>query len=293
MHPTRHLLASLTLGALTLLAAAPAAAHTLTPPAPEAPAGLGVGALRLDAAWRGVAEPEYGRRYYKRQVYTTGPYTPPPPQEVVVVTTPPPPPQRIIIERPAAVERDLDISLALRTVGISYGDTELASGTLDGEDVGGVGLALRVGLDNHWGIEVAADFAGGSSADAQVQMMPVTVSLLARLFPDSILDLYGIAGGGIHYTKVDYRLPAGDTTYMRWGGHVGGGAELALTRHILLTADVRYLIMQAAPDGVPQLQRDDQALASADTPAPAVVKEDVEDTVINGVQFMFGVGWQW
>lgn len=266
--------------------------------------------LKLDAEFAplegGIADAEYGRRYYRRRVY----YSDAPPQpvqqstvQVIEVVTPPPQPQRVVVtpvypEPTRYYEREL--SVALHTLAISYGDTELANGTLDGENVGGVGLAFRMGLDRHWGLEFAVDYAEGSSDEANTAVMPMTASLTARLFPDSMLDLFGLAGGGIHYTKVDYLLPTGDVTYMRWGGHVGGGAELKLD-HLIVTADVRYLIMQAAPNGVPKLA-EQAACAEGETCSPArpantaarpVVKEDVTESVIDGVQFTLGAGYRW
>lgn len=278
----------------------------------QAPVGLGVGALSLSgefdlsaARTGGIAQSaEYGRRYYKRKTYYTNAYEPPQ-QTVVVVTDPPepPPPPRIVIATPApSYHYYRGVSVSLRTVGISYGDTELANGRLDGEDMAGVGVGLRYDLDMHWALEFAVDYAGGSSEDANIEAMPVTVSLMARLFPESILDLYGVAGGGIHYTKVDFNLPVGDITYMRWGGHVGGGAELKLDQ-LVLTGDIRYLMLQAPPDGVPKLSGPTgQALEACGGEAgcsaqpqgsPALVKEDVEDNVTNGVQFMLGLGYRW
>jgi len=282
-------------------------------PAAES-AGLGIGALGLapefqTATTRGLAQSaEYGRRYYKRKTYYTNEYQAPQ-QTVVVVSDPvPPPPQRIIVEQPVVYQHYFrGVSLSLRTVGISYGDTTLANGKLDGEDMAGVGVGLRYDLDPHWALEFAVDYVGGSSEEANVEAMPVTVSLMARLFPESILDLYGVAGGGIHYTKVDFNLPVGDVSYMRWGGHVGGGAELKLDQ-LVLTGDVRYLMLQAPPDGVPKLSSGSgQALGACGTDgaactsrpqgatpgSAALVKEDVQDAVTDGVQFMLGLGYRW
>ena len=302
-HATSPLLVAAAFGALAVsLALTPAVASAegnLRVPHAERVSPLGPGALALDSAFElpnpgAVADGDYERRYYKRKTYYTGQAVQSRRETVVVIEEPAPsPPPRVVIRRPPLRydSWNRDMSLGVRTVGISYGSTDLANGKLDGEDMAGVGVALRVGLDDHWQLEFAVDYAEGSSEDANVAAMPVTASLMARLFPDSILDLYGIAGGGIHYAKIDYTLPTGDVTYMRWGGHVGGGAELRLVDHLLLTGDVRYLMLQAPPDGVPQLRTAPQSLEDRRT--AEVVKEDVDDAVTNGVQFMLGIGYRW
>lgn len=242
-----------------------------------------------------IGQPDYERRYYRRRTIRSSapitPYRPAATQTRVVVYDDPPVPTRVIRQPPIVLREDYGVSVLLRTTGLSFGDSELSHGNLDGDDVAGFGVALRVGLEPHWGFEFAVDAAGGSSEIAEVTTMPVTFSLLARLFPDSILDLYGLAGLGLHYTRQSYTaIRAADDQYLQAGAHVGGGSELRLG-HLLVTGDIRYLVLQAPPRTVPRAAAA-TAEASGDS-RPAIVRDAIRDDIVNGLQFTLGVGYRW
>ena len=314
--PATLLSAALLAGAtLLLLIAAPDAAQADDAPldATEAPLDLadaldapdpwGLSPLRLapeftdaDASADAIAQTRrrttrrtYRRRYYRSRRTSRSYY-----HNHIAVVPDPDPPRRVVTSREPRPWRGA--SLTVRTVGLSFDDNTLARGSLDGEDIAGFGVGLRLNLDRHWATEFAVDMAGGRGDFYDVAMMPVTASLIARLFPQSKLDLYGIAGGGVYFTEYDYHAPVPNDAYILGGGHVGGGAELKLG-HFLLTGDVRYLVVQNAPTAV-NVQRSaasaGQALTEDGDVAPArLVRDDTEDDWRRALQAMVGLGYRW
>ena len=266
--------------------------------APETSA-LGLTPLTLDWALLGGDSAESGqgvahhtRQYtYRRRYYRTRYYRPQHRHTVVVVDDPGP----TVVTDPPLVKRRQGfrgLSLSLRTVGVTYGDTQLSSRNVKGNDLAGLGLGLRVPLDRHWSIEFAADLLGGSVEEdgAEVAVLPMTASLMAHLFPASKLDIYGLAGLGIHRTAIQRDVGL-DESYTQLGAHLGVGAELKLG-HLLLTGDVRYLFLQNRPDPV-RIQSEQGLTAAESDPAPVVVRETVEDDLNTAVQVMLAVGYRW
>jgi hypothetical protein len=294
------------LGALAAVAVlcVPAMASAATTPdaESEAPvtASLGMTPLQLDAALvgddaarSGAGVAHHTRQYtYRRRYYRTRYYRPRHRHTVVVVDDPGP----TVVTDPPLVKRRQGIrglSLTLRTVGVTYGDTQLNSRNVKGNDIAGIGLGLRVPLDRHWSLEFAADLLGGTVEEdnSEVAVLPMTASLMAHLFPSSRLDIYGLGGLGIHRTAIQ-RDAGLDESYTQLGAHLGVGAELKLG-HLLLTGDVRYLFLQNRPDPV-AIQSSEQGLTPAESdPAPQVVRESVEDDLNTAVQGMLAIGYRW
>lgn len=233
----------------------------------------------------------YGRRYYRSRYYYPRYYH----SSVVVVDPTPPPPAQVVVTDPPIVKQRRGYtprtSLSLRTVTLNYGDTTLDSGSIDGAEASGLGVGLRVPLDRHWGLEFALDLAQGSQGDADLAVMPITASLMARLFPASRLDVYGLAGAGIYQTAVRYR-DRPDESFMQLGAHAGGGVELKFG-HLLLTADVRFLFLEARPDPLRSSSRTTSQGLLAEDSSPAPTTATVEDDFQNAVQGMLGVGYRW
>lgn len=223
------------------------------------------------------------RRYYRSRV-SYGPRT--------VVVAPSAPPARTVVTDPPLRKRrsHRGYSLALRATSLSYGSTQLDRGTLEGDSIAGFGLALRRDLDKHWGVEFALDLAGGQDDLRQIAVTPMSVSLFARLFPESMLDIYGLGGVNVTHTIIDNAQLA-DESFIQLGAHLGVGAEVKLG-HFLLTTDVRYLFLQSRPDPTPTRSVSEQGLiAEDDTPQepPPRVTEDWND----GIQVSLGLGYRW
>jgi hypothetical protein len=301
-HNPSTLLAALLTGAATLAllagTAAAGAQHGLDPePQPQAL----LPSLSLDpdlvdeTTQQDLKEIAYYRRTYRRRTYRSRYYTPGvyvAPAPVVVVHADPDP---VIVTDPPIVKtgrRSPRTSLTLRSVALNYGDSQLNGGSLDGAEVGGFGVGLRVGLDKHWGLELAVDILGGQQQGAEMAVLPITASLMARLFPESRLDVYGLAGGGVYQTAIRYDdLP--DETYLQLGAHAGGGVELKFG-HLLLTADVRFLLLEARPALVNNDRTASQGLVNDNGGQPAPRERQApEDEFQGGLQGMLGVGYRW
>ena len=267
-------------------------------PEERATGPLGLRPLSLEPEFRGDSAQDDGvaihivttrKRYYRRRYYRTHVHHHPYNRTVVVVRDPPPP--QIVTDPPIRKNKTRGVSLSLRTVGITF--DEKRSGSLEGNDAAGFGLGLRLDLDKHWGLELAADLAGGRTEDSQIALTPLSASLMARLFPESRFDIYGLAGVAVIHTAIDNRIEP-DETFMQLGAHLGVGAELKFG-HLLLTGDMRYLFLQPRPGPV-QTQRpattNEQGLTEGDDDAQ-VVREKPEEGFDGGVQVMLGIGYRW
>ncbi|MEO1271501.1 MAG: hypothetical protein AAFX99_25690 [Myxococcota bacterium] len=236
----------------------------------------------------------YRRRYYRYR-RSPQPYYH---SHITITPRPQDPGPRVTTQRRRAPWQGA--SLTLRTTALSFDDNTVTGGSLDGEDMAGFGVGLRMNLDQHWAVEFAVDLAGGRGDLYDVAIMPVTASLIARLFPESRLDLFGLAGGGVYFTEYDYHAQIPNDAYMLAGAHVGGGAELKLG-HFLLTGDARYLILQNAPSAIRVAERptteptttSGQALTSSKAAPARLVREDTEESWRNALQVTVGIGYRW
>jgi hypothetical protein len=228
------------------------------------------------------------RRVYRR-VYTRY-YAPP--QHVVVVQRPttivthssdPPiyarPPQRA------------GISAGLRFSTVSLGDTSLQYETFEGATLVGVGGYLRGMFDPHWGLEIGVDILGADETAYSQFAVPVMAGLVASLFPDSFVNVYGIAGGGLIFNNIEYYggnvgSPGVDESFIQLTGQLGAGVELNVGP-FQITSDLRWLFMQARPE------RDLNTLRAAPLPTTQTVaaapSSNISD-VTNALQFTLGLG---
>ncbi|MBI4566264.1 MAG: porin family protein [Planctomycetes bacterium] len=112
------------------------------------------------------------------------------------------------------------------------------------------GAQLRLHLSPAIALEGAISahqdrFADG---DAIVTFYPVEVSaLLYPLPPLGFVGIYGTAGVGWYYSRVDYKgsLSANDDeTTSTFAAHLGVGAEIGLGTATSLNADIRYVFLE-------------------------------------------------
>ncbi len=213
----------------------------------------------------------YHRTYYPRRVSHS---------HVVVVREH----ERRPVSRPAVVEhtpRAPLFSAGLRFAALTLGNTDLRYETFDGDSLVGVGVYLRAKVDKHFGVEVSSDVLGTDNADFEQFTVPVMVGLTAHLFPENVLDIYGIAGAGLHFTTINYATGVCNRClerYMQLAGQLGGGIELNLGALELLL-DLRYVMTQARPEREENIRT---ALGLADQNDP--------DALTHGLQFTLGLG---
>ena len=214
---------------------------------------------------------------------------PPPPAVVyepapVRYTPAPPPPHTVRAEPLPYVEEDdsgLDSSFVVRFSGISKGDTELSTSTFDGPGLSGLGLQFRFPFDNNWSIELAGDVMVADEDKYEMITIPLSASILGHLFPDNLIDVYGIVGGGIHLSNIDYSRKTFSESYKQWEGHIGVGVELDLGG-LVLTSDLRFIALESRPEFEDP---------SCYGPVAVGDSNSETDSWTEGVQFTVGAGW--
>lgn len=210
----------------------------------------------------------------KRVVYRT---TPAPP--TVVVVEPAPAPERVMVrpapapaptyvevnptpapvvvhtQRPQAKPRrswSSPMSVGVRLSGAA-GDTSASGET---PVMGGAGLQFRTRFTEEWGLEASADVMGAGTRDFDQLTVPVQVSAMYHLFPESQFQLYGLAGLGVEFSRLSYLGGQYAIDMVDVGGQLGIGAEFFVTRDISLTADVRGKFMFATVDSQAKIRTD-------------------------------------
>lgn len=181
---------------------------------------------------------------------TEAPPPPPPPPRrppAIVYEPPPPPygpPPGYGFGPPTSISRSREWGLSLHAEGalIGHGDGGDAG-------MGGAGGGIRFKPNRRFGIEADLDFLGGT--DYQADHRSETAFAFNGLFyvnPQSRAQVYLLAGFG--WSGAHVTCNAGDsctngpldTHYTYFGGQIGGGLELRLTRALALNVDLRGFI---------------------------------------------------
>jgi hypothetical protein len=143
-------------------------------------------------------------------------------------------------------------SLGLHTTGMMTnqmfgGDTVMLAG-------GGANLRVR---GYRWAGEFGFDGLGGSYLDGKVKRMsfPFQASALLYLIPEGRFNLYLLAGFRAQVTRMELNLSNLNQrqTFGEVGLHAGAGADLILSSHFALTADMRFFSMwrdDSSPAGI-------------------------------------------
>jgi opacity protein-like surface antigen len=170
-------------------------------------------------------------------------YQPPPP--VVVVQRPdvPPPPEEYRpVRRPPPARPEWGVNLHLEGLTIGRG-----TGSSDAS-MGGGGLGLRLRPTRYFAVETDVDFVGGTDYQGDHRNETgFTVNGLFFLNPRSRAQLYLLAGFGVSGASVNVNNPQtdngpiqqGNQHYDYFGGQIGAGLELRLSRNFALNADIR------------------------------------------------------
>jgi opacity protein-like surface antigen len=166
-------------------------------------------------------------------------YQPPPP--VMVMRPEAPPPYEYARPRRGPVSPPHEWGLNLHVQGAMIGN-----GAQGNAGLAGAGAGLRLKPSRGFGIEADLDFAGGDH-DYQGNKRSETAFTLNGLFflnPRSHAQVYLLAGfgwSGAHVT-CDGCAAVIDNHYNYFGGQIGAGLELRLTRVLAFNADIRGFI---------------------------------------------------
>ena len=170
-------------------------------------------------------------------------------RKVIIVRPPPPPPQRVVVVQPEpAPRRHVQREQSLLGIGLRVSGTGLEGSKLGLEDMenpamAGIGLQLRSKVSRHWGLELSADYLGASDSSRgfSQRTIPVMLSAMFFSFPDSPINPYALAGGGVHFTMLEYMDGAFQHHILEVAGQLGLGVQVKLGRHFALHADLRFL----------------------------------------------------
>ena len=184
----------------------------------------------------------------------------PSPPPVVVVHEPAP--ERVVVERTRTVVVDRSrtaasdgggaeaedtsywsdrqlLGVGLRMNGVALQGQKIHLSTLENPVMWGPGLTFSGRVAPRWDLELGADFLSGRSEDFSQRTVPVTLSGLFLLLPDSIITPYGVIGAGVHFTQLSYGNGRFVHDITEVGGHLGAGIKLRLGKDFALGADVR------------------------------------------------------
>jgi hypothetical protein len=175
-------------------------------------------------------------------------YQPPPPVVVVRPDEPPPydyaPPQHAgYRQRP---EWGLNLHLEGATIGHGTGNSSAS--------MGGGGLGLRLKPTRYFGIETDVDFVGGTDYQGDHRNETAfSVNGLFFLNPRSRAQLYLLAGFGLSGAHVTSDSSSLDQHYGYFGGQIGAGLEIRLSRSFALNLDLRGFL-RGRTDRLAQVQ---------------------------------------
>jgi hypothetical protein len=115
----------------------------------------------------------------------------------------------------------------------------------------GAGFGVRYKPNRRFGIETDLDFVGGTDYQGDSRSETAfTINGLFFLNPRSRAQVYLLAGfgwSGAHVTN-DQSSNGSDLHYTYFGGQLGAGLELRLSRAIALNGDVRGFIRTRIDD---------------------------------------------
>lgn len=229
--------------------------------------------------------PTYHRHTYRPAPPPVVVVQPPPPPRVVRVYQPPPPPA-VVYEEPPRQSSYVPFGIGIRVGGAALEGHKLFLSDVENPAMGGVGISLRSRLDDHFGLELAADWLGGASEDFFQSSVPITLGVLFYLFPESRFQPYGLAAIGVQFTELDYGNGAFTYELTEGVGQLGLGVEIALSDHFKLNTDVRFLSVFKGLGSRVEVQ--DQCFGSGANPAlcSGLSTFDPDDRFNLGVQFL-------
>jgi hypothetical protein len=131
------------------------------------------------------------------------------------------------------------LGVGVRMNSIMLEGEKLNLSNLENPTMFGPGITFTGHISPQWDLELAADLLQGQEDDFSQRSVPVTLSGIYKLFPDSPVTPYGVVGGGVNFTQLSYGNGAFVHDITEINGHAGGGVKIRLSEDISLSADVR------------------------------------------------------
>jgi len=135
---------------------------------------------------------------------------------------------------------DQMLGIGLRVGGVTVDGEKLNLASVENPTMWGPGLQIRGKVSRRIGLELGLDYLVGATDDVTQTTVPLTLSAMYYFFPSSQIKLFGLVGGGVHFTKLEYDRGFRQDL-VEVAGQAGGGIDLRLTREFGLNADLRFV----------------------------------------------------
>ncbi len=142
------------------------------------------------------------------------------------------------------------LGLGVRFSGVALEGTKYNVESFENPVMGGAGAMFRSKITPRWGLELSFDYLYGHKESVTQVTMPVMLSALLYLFPESRIQPYGLLGMGVHLTSLQYKdllltssggSSDAELNLVEIAGQLGAGVEIFLTNAWSLHADLRFV----------------------------------------------------
>ncbi len=144
---------------------------------------------------------------------------------------------RQYVRRPV---EDRLLGIGVRLSGVTVDGDKLNLASVENPTMGGLGLQIRGKLSRNVGLELATDVLYGQTDVMDQTTVPITLSAMYYLIPRGKFKLYGVLGGGVHLTKLEYHTGFRHDL-VEIAGQAGAGMELRLSQDFGISADLRFI----------------------------------------------------
>ena len=180
------------------------------------------------------------------------------------------------------------LGVGLRLSGVTVDGQKLNLATVENPTMWGAGLQLRGKVSPNVGLELAADVISGRAAEMNQTTVPLMLSMMYYVVPNGKMRLFGMLGGGVHLTKLEYDQGFRHDL-VEIAGQAGGGLELRLSRDFAITSDLRFLGVYSNVGSTTTVQNDCvQSVGNQAGFCNGLSSLNADDKFSMGAQFMVG-----
>jgi len=197
--------------------------------------------------------------------------------------------RRVVVRENVQTVEASPLSIGIRATGLGLEGSTLHLSDLENPIMGGFGVQVRTMLDEHWGLEIAADFIGGGDDRFTQFQMPLTMSALFHVLPGSSIRPYALAGVGVQLTEMNYESGAFVRSVTEGVGQIGAGVEVKLSDRLAFNADVRGLGVLRDMGSRAQLTEECANSIGSSSGICSDIRTD--DPFNAGIQFLAGVSY--
>lgn len=176
------------------------------------------------------------------------------------------------------------LGIGVRLSGVAVDGDKLNLGAVENPTMGGFGLQIRGKVSPNVGLELATDVLYGQTDIMDQTTVPITLSAMYYLVPRGKFRLYGLLGGGVHLTKLEYHNGFRHDL-VEIAGQAGGGMELRFSQDFGLSADLRFIGLYKNIESESSIESKCMGLSGATINCSGVKQADKFNA---GAQFMVG-----